>query len=59
MDPCPGGQVVQYRKREDYRVQIAVQISLRVVDGVGSQDTEGEGERYRNHLNGGTRIYKT
>ena len=33
--PCPGGQGVQDHKRGKNRVQIAVHISLRVVDGEG------------------------
>ena len=33
MDPCPGGQTVQDRKRGENRVKILVQLSLRVEDG--------------------------
>ena len=38
------------------RVQRAVQISQRVVDGRGSRDTEGEGEGFRKQLYGGMGI---
>ena len=40
--------------REDNRVQRALQLSLRVVDGRGSQYTEGEGDEYRKQSNSGT-----
>ena len=35
MDPCPGGQVVQYRNIGENWVQILVQLSLRGADGEG------------------------
>ena len=35
VDPCPGGQVVQDRKRGENRVQRAVQLRLMVADGEG------------------------
>ena len=33
MDPSPGGHAVQDQNRGDNRLQIAVQLSLRVKDG--------------------------
>ena len=41
------------------RVQRVVQLSLRVAEGRGIQDTEGEGEGSRKQSNGGTGIDKT
>ena len=50
------GQVVQDQNKDGNRVQRAVLISQRVVDGRGIQDTEGEGEVSRKQSNGGTGI---
>ena len=40
--------------REENRVQRAVQLSIGVADGRGSQYTEGEGDGSRKQSNGGT-----
>ena len=45
--------------RVENRVQRAAKISLRVADGRGGQDTEGEGGLPRKKSNGGTGLDKT
>ena len=51
------GQSVQERNEGEHRVQREVELSLRVADGRGGWDTEGEGDRSIKQLNGGTGFY--
>ena len=50
------GQAFQEWNEGGNWVQRAVQLSLRVADGRGSQDTEGKGDGSRKQSNGGTRF---
>ena len=64
MDACPGGQAVQEWKRGKKRLQRAVHLSLRVVDGevvrtlrvtgkyIENSETVGWGQISRNISNG-------
>ena len=56
MDACLASQSKNGMKVKN-RVQREVELSLRVADGRGGWDTEGEGDRSIKQLNGGTGFY--